>query len=76
MTDEIINGNSKNMSSVVNKEAVSAFKRKLKVVNNLIQKKLCGPFFKEHCGLNEIFTINYKLTFKRLSIELLKGFYF
>ena len=44
VTDEIINGNSKKMCYNVKKVLVSVFERKLKVIYNLIQKKL----LKEH----------------------------
>ena len=48
MTDEITNGNSKNIVYSVKKGAFSAFKRKLKVDNDFSLKSLCGPLLKEH----------------------------
>ena len=59
MTDEIINYNSKKVSfNVKKKEAVSALKRKSKVVYDLIQKKLRGPLLKEHRGIKNLDNIN------------------
>ena len=46
--DEITNGNSKKMCYNVKKVVVSVFEKKLKVIYDLIQKKLCGPLLKEH----------------------------
>ena len=48
MTEEIINGNSKNIGYRLKKRAVQGLERKSKIVNDFALKILCGPLLKEH----------------------------
>ena len=59
MTDEIININSENIHYNVKKEAVSAFKIKLKVVYDLIQKNYVNPLLKSTVDFSECRQIVY-----------------
>ena len=54
MTDEIINGNPKNIGYNAKKAAVSALERESKVFYDLMQKNYVGRFLKHQFILNTI----------------------
>ena len=54
MTDEIINGNYKNIEYKVRISVVLEFERKSKVVNDFAKKSLGGPLLKEHQIVHQI----------------------